>query len=534
MRASPPAGILMVAAVGGGATMVIELAAVRLLAPWFGSSLAVWTNVICVVLLALALGYLAGGRLATRGRPLAWMGKLLFGAGLLAAVLPLLAPLICNWLMPRAVALQEAATLIGWGSLAAALTLFLPPAALLGCVSPLAVQAAVEVSGASPGRAGGWVLGAGTFGSLVGSFATSHWLVPELGLAATFWLAALTLFLCSGGAWSLGRGSRSGLGVGALLAIGVVGTSSWQGPVKRPELSEGWRELGAVESPYQSVRVVQAPDGMRFLQVNEVTDSFQSAWQAEPGLLPEGYYYNYFALPAWWQELEGSWRTVVLGLGAGTAWRVLDGALPPESAHVSLGIELDPAVVRLSERHLGLSPSDERRVLGGVDARVGLGLLADASLEQVLLDAYANQVEIPPHLCSVEFFRAVNRKLVSGGWLSVNVGSFGREDPVLEALVDTICAAFETSVLAVRVPASRNWMVYARRDRDVPPLAQLAERTRDTELARLVGPLELESARFRRSVPEGRILTDDRNGIEVLQREAIRLAGRDRHDREHR
>ena len=60
--------VLLVAAIGGAGTMIVELAAVRLLGPWFGTSLVVWTNVIAVVLLALALGYLLGGRLSNRGR----------------------------------------------------------------------------------------------------------------------------------------------------------------------------------------------------------------------------------------------------------------------------------------------------------------------------------------------------------------------------------------------------------------------------------------------------------------------------------
>ena len=44
--------LLAVAAATGAAVMIVELMAVRLLAPWFGQTLPVWTNVIGVVLLA--------------------------------------------------------------------------------------------------------------------------------------------------------------------------------------------------------------------------------------------------------------------------------------------------------------------------------------------------------------------------------------------------------------------------------------------------------------------------------------------------
>ena len=54
--------------------MIVELAAVRLLAPWFGTSLVVWTNVIAVVLLALAAGYWIGARLAAGPNPLGGVG----------------------------------------------------------------------------------------------------------------------------------------------------------------------------------------------------------------------------------------------------------------------------------------------------------------------------------------------------------------------------------------------------------------------------------------------------------------------------
>ena len=55
-----PAGVL--AFLAGHAVMSIELTAVRLLAPHFGDSAVVWTNVIGVILVALAVGAWLGGR----------------------------------------------------------------------------------------------------------------------------------------------------------------------------------------------------------------------------------------------------------------------------------------------------------------------------------------------------------------------------------------------------------------------------------------------------------------------------------------
>ena len=61
----------------GAASLGAEIAAARLLAPWFGASTIVWANTIATVLVALSIGYAIGGRLADRnptlpGWPAAW------------------------------------------------------------------------------------------------------------------------------------------------------------------------------------------------------------------------------------------------------------------------------------------------------------------------------------------------------------------------------------------------------------------------------------------------------------------------------
>lgn len=516
-------GLLSIVALAGAGTMVVELAAVRVLAPWFGTSSAVWTNVIGVVLLALALGYLAGSRLAIRPGPMRTLGWALLVAALVISALPAAAGPVADYFHPQGGTLDRASDLLLWGSLASALVLFAPGAVALGCVGPLAVECVQQRQEGHAGTAGGAVLCASTLGSLAGTFGTTHFLIPELGIALSFYLAAATL-----AALGLLTHSLSGrLGGGAaLMVLATLGTTL-AGEYRPLAVPVGTRVLESVQSPYQTVRVVETGQDetlRRQLQVNEGLDSFQSVWQPEPGLLGPGYYYNFFSLPAWLSDRQESWRVMVLGLGAGTAWRVLEGALPSDVKLVAHGVEIDPVVVELARRYMDLPEDDDtHRAWSGWDARAALTLSSE-TYDEIVLDTYANQMEIPAHLCSVEFFGVVLERLNDGGWLAINIGGFGVDDPVVTAIAKTAAGAFGQPALVVRVPFSRNCVAYLRKGQPLSAPADWLGAIDSPELAALTAPLELEDAWRLYEADPGVALTDDHNPIDALQSESIALA----------
>jgi hypothetical protein len=117
LRGPAVAVCYVVAFWSGFFVMGVELLGGRILAPNFGSSIYVWGALITVFMLALSLGYLAGGRWSQRDPSLRRLGLLLAVAALTA--LPVL-PLAGTPLEELSIRIQDPR----FGSLAAAVLLF--------------------------------------------------------------------------------------------------------------------------------------------------------------------------------------------------------------------------------------------------------------------------------------------------------------------------------------------------------------------------------------------------------------------------
>lgn len=169
LRGPAVAVCYVVAFWSGFFVMGVELLGGRILAPNFGSSIYVWGALITIFMLALSLGYLAGGRWSQRNPSLRRLGFLLAVAALTA--LPIL-PLAGLPLEELSIRIQDPR----YGSLAAAVLLFFIPTFFSGMVSPYCVRLLVDAEESS-GRRAGQLYFVSTFGSAAGTLLTSFFLV---------------------------------------------------------------------------------------------------------------------------------------------------------------------------------------------------------------------------------------------------------------------------------------------------------------------------------------------------------------------
>lgn len=175
------------------ASLALEMAASRLLAPFFGTSLYSWAILIGLILAYLTLGYWLGGKLADR-RP---HRRPFFVLTAMAAISVALVGVLASPILGGSlVATQGLPVGLFLGTIASCLALFAVPTVLLGSLNPYAIR--LSVSGvAHSGNAAGTVFALTTIGSLIGTFGAVFLFIPNVGTRATLYVFAAVLFLAA-------------------------------------------------------------------------------------------------------------------------------------------------------------------------------------------------------------------------------------------------------------------------------------------------------------------------------------------------
>jgi len=398
----------------GIGAMTTEISASRLLAPYYGSSTAVWANIIGLVLASLSLGYWLGGRLADRHPSRRLLGLLVVLAGAGIAATPFVAR---PFLDLAATGVDDASAGVVIGSFVGSLVLFAPTVTLLGAVAPFAIRLGIDdvrTAGATAGR----IFALSTAGSLLGTFVPALVTIPLVGTQRTLLGAGALVAL--GGSFLLGvRWAVVAAAFASLLAIPP-------GAVKAvPGL------LYERESLYQYVQVVQRGEE-RYLYLNEGVAK-HSIWRPD-NVLTGGEWDMFLAVP----PLLGRpvQRVAILGNAAGTTARAMGVFYPGASTD---GVELDPAVTEVGRRFFGLGDNPRLRVFTA-DARPFLRSTR-RRYDLIFVDAY-RQPYVPFYLATQEFFRLAREHLRADGAIALNVATVPGDHRLAEGIAGTLATEF--------------------------------------------------------------------------------------------
>ena len=485
-RSSAPWLVFPTAFLEGASVIIIEIAGARALAPFFGTSLQVWTATITVTLFFLAIGYGVGGILAKRLS--GWMLPVLFAlAGFWTALYPVWRTGILDAMSKHGVAV---------GSLISASILFGVPLLMLGAVSPVLI-AYIDRRRPGAGTAAGKLFFTNTMGGLIGGWATAFAIIPHTSLSRALIATGLGLILL-GLLWVVIARSVNA----ALIVVPALLIAGYIMFFVKPQRAG----VDKYDVPYSLLYSHQSGIGLlqvleydhprhlgRMLLINGVMQGEMNPQTGRAHLDPQApdYIHNLHLLA---HSHHPTAKTALqLGLGA--------GLLPKELARRGVAVtavEIEPRMVELARKYFQLPDSVDVRIS---DARTFLRNDTN-KYDLIFLDTFASE-STAWYLLTKEAFEEMRARLNPGGRLVINSVAYASPDkPGLDRVETSVRAAFPQALVYPETPRSDdpedlvNATIVAgdnlRADMTVPPdgdyrLPSLSLLIRNERPARVVG-----------------------------------------------
>ncbi|MEQ8355988.1 MAG: fused MFS/spermidine synthase [Kiloniellaceae bacterium] len=490
--------ILMQGAVAA-ASLVVEIVAGRLLAPYLGMSLYTWTAVIAVVLAGFSVGHWAGGWIAERpaARALTATAWSMVGAAATTAAAVFVLRWSAGFLLP---AIADPLTAI---TLLTALVFFLP-SFFAGIPAPVLAKVAVAVRPQQAGRALGAIFAAGALGAIAGTLLAGFLFISWLGSTGT--LATVTLvylglavlaFIAAGSARRPGSVITAGLGL--LIPATLAGFG-----LARPDPC-------TEESDYFCIRVLDvsadAGETARLMVLDHLGHGIVVKDSPQRMLTPHASILDSLARA----RMAGrDFDAFFIGGGSYSIPRAWAASLSGRS-RVTVA-EIDPAVTAAAVRDFWFDPTTAQIIHD--DARRVLRL--DPKPYDVIVGDAFTDIAVPAHLVTREFFELVADRLTPDGVYLMNVIDFAGRLDALAAVVETLRQVF---------PTVEVWAELARPEPDARLVFIVLATQSPSAFAQLLSPApdRLRSGRLsaaavdalivRRQPP---ILTDDYAPIERL------------------
>lgn len=471
-RKGPPAargfGMLEVTAfLCGAGVMVLELTGSRLVAPFLGTSLIVWTALIGVVMASLCAGNWMGGILADRHPHRRVLARIVLASAVSTGALAGAGNAVLSFLSGLDLNLYLA-------SVAAALSIFALPSLLLGMVSPFVVRLALHDVGSSGGTVGRFSA-LSSAGSILGTFLGGFVLISlapsgVILLLLSAVLAVLALLLHR----PIWKGSLSAFLVlaGSALAAGSGGM---------PMAPVGVH----IETPYNHISVVESnqANGRRVrIMMTDPQGAQSLMYTDDPNELVSDYTKFYDLAFHFKPDAQ---RVLMLGGGAYCVPRHVLAERPGVSFDV---VELDPGVTETARRYFVL-PEDPRLRIFHEDARAFLNRAVRdperiGAYDSVFMDVFGSWYSIPFHLTTVEAAERMRDLLAPDGVLIVNViaSLYGSRSGVFHGIYAALESVFPRLLI---FPASapdpkyalsrQNLMIVAFRSGEMPTVPPAPE-----------------------------------------------------------
>ncbi|PYK64452.1 MAG: hypothetical protein DME50_13490, partial [Verrucomicrobia bacterium] len=425
--------IYLFAVLEGATVMAVELLAARMIAPYFGSSLYVWATVIGFTLLALAIGYFAGGVIADKyGGP-----DTLLWVLLTASIFLMLMPVSSQWLTIAFVNITPGAAVI-----LVSLILILPPLLFLGMIPTFLIRK-LSARADSAGSNAGVVYTISSASGIVALPVFGFLVIPRYGLTMPSIITGFAVGLIPFVKLIAGQRYIS------LGFIPVVLFSFWATKTHQPGK--------AVDVQYYSEGLlgqllVADVSKDRFLFVNRTGQT----WVDKETFKPKWDYASYVRSIC--SKSPEKSNALILGLGGGTVANIFQNSL----GFSVDAVELDQRIAEVAKQYFALN----RKVNVVVDDARHYLEESQKKYDVILFDVYRGEAP-PPHVFTLESLTRTKSLLKEDGLIIVNFNGFwnGKIGEAARSIYKTLLAAgLETGILPTPGDeAGRNMLFVASR-----------------------------------------------------------------------
>jgi spermidine synthase/MFS family permease len=433
--------------------MVIELVAARILAPQIGVSLYTWTSIIGVILAGIALGNYLGGKVADKwALPSMPVTILFIGTLATMAILPISkATISLNWFSDLHLMLDSVFRVIA---------IFFLPATILSMVSPIIIKLTLADLYKTGGVIG-TIYAFSTIGAILGTFMTGFFFVLWFGTRMTVWLVIAVLTatgILAGFTWKAPQRWKMSIQNIILLILTVLIIIS---AVLLLTFRSSWQQDYTRETNYYTIQITKGSDYDPVADKERVLKSLLLDHLVHSFIVPEdpsylGYtYLKSFAEIIKYRIGDNSTPSILyLGGGGYNLPRYIEAKYPGSTNEV---VEIDPVVTQIAYQELGL-PVNTKIKTYNQDARMFFNSHADSKgkYDFIVGDVY-NDLSVPYHLTTLEFYKIVKASLKPDGTFLMNVIDEYNWGRFLPAILYTLKQTFEH----VYLTSDKDFQIYS-------------------------------------------------------------------------
>jgi spermidine synthase len=452
--------------------MVLEMAGSRVVAPYMGTSLVVWTSLIGIIMASLTFGYWLGGIVADNRPSRNLLANIICGA----AVVVMAVGFAAN---PLLGAFSAGMTNIYAASSAAAAVFLAVPSALLGMVSPFIVRLAVQSVDSSGGTVGRFSA-LSSAGSILGTFLGGFVLISFFSSQTILFMVAFVLggvaFMLHSGRWKALAACVSALG----LMCGVLGETAAGGEVwGGGAFSNGVRAVFmkpegiTVDTRYNTIRIMESTAYGTNLRIRILQTDPMGAQSLMYVDRPDDLYSDYTKFYDLAFHYKPDAKNVLMLGGGGYCVPKHIAATRPDVA-VDI-VELDPGITDVARRYFNLRDRTGQRIFHE-DARMFLNRESKngaLKYDAVFEDVFGSSYNIPFHMTTSECMKNIRAMLADDGVFIVNIIS-SIDGELFSGIYASVASAFPVVMIyPATYPNSggirQNIMIVALASPNVPP-----------------------------------------------------------------